>query len=123
MHSQHRRQPHELHRDFAVSVLAKPLLLGSELTSRGCKPKPPKIPSPQFQPRHDRIQVDELSVAAEGVVPVQVDVAPRRRRQLRDQRQGFRVAARLILREQPRQDGGVVIDDRVRDQPRALVAG
>jgi len=36
----------------------------------GCKPKPPKIPSPQPQPRHDRIQVDERSVAAEGVMPV-----------------------------------------------------
>jgi hypothetical protein len=55
-------------------------------------------------------------------VAVQVDVAPRRRRQLLDQRQGFRVATRLVLREQPRQDGGVVIDDRVRDQPRALIA-
>jgi hypothetical protein len=89
---------------------------------RGCKPKPPKIPSTQLQPRHDGIQVDDLSVAAEGVVPVQVDVAPRRRRHLPDQRQGFRVFARLVLREQPRQDGGVVVDDRIRDQPRALVA-
>jgi hypothetical protein len=25
--------------------------------SWGCKPKPPKIPSPQLQPRRDRIQV------------------------------------------------------------------
>ena len=44
-------------------------------TERGSKPKSPKTPSPQLQPRHDRIQVDDLSVAAEGVVPVQVDVA------------------------------------------------
>ena len=87
----------------------------------GCKPKPPKIPSPQLQPRHDGIQVDELSVAAEGVVPVQMDVAPRRRRHLLDQHQGFRVSARLVLREQPRQDGGVVVDDGVGDQPCALV--
>ena len=36
-------------------------------------------------------------------------------------RQGFRVCARLVLRQQPRQDGGVVVDDRIRDQPRALV--
>ena len=91
-------------------------------TERGSKPKSPKTPLPQLQPRHDRIQVDDLSVAAEGVVPVQVDVAPRRRRHLLDQRHGFRVAARLVLREQPRQDGGVVVDDRVGDQPRALVA-
>jgi|SRR6516225_7413221 len=34
----------------------------------GCKPKPPKISSPQLQPRHDRIQVDQLPVAAESVV-------------------------------------------------------
>ena len=60
--------------------------------------------------------------SAEGVVPVQVDVAPCRRRHLLDQRQGLRVSARLVLRQQPRQDGGVVVDDRVGDQPRALVA-
>ena len=53
-------------------------MLGTNLPEWGCKPKPSKIPSPQLQPRHDRIQVDDLSVAAEGVVPVQVDVAPRR---------------------------------------------
>jgi hypothetical protein len=91
----------------------------------GCKPKPPEIPEiplTQLQPRHNGIQVDDLSVAVEGVVPVQVDVAPLRRRHLLDQRQGFRVSARLVLREQPRQDGGVVVDDRIRDQPRALVA-
>ena len=29
-----------------------------------CKPKAPIIASPQIQPRHDRIQVDELSVTA-----------------------------------------------------------
>jgi hypothetical protein len=40
------------------------------LHSGGCKPKPPKIPSPQLQPRHDGIQIDDLSVAAESVVPV-----------------------------------------------------
>jgi hypothetical protein len=33
----------------------------------GCKPEPPKIPSPQLQSRQDGIQVDELSVAAEGI--------------------------------------------------------
>ena len=26
----------------------------------GCKPEPPKFPSPQFQPRHERIEVDDL---------------------------------------------------------------
>ena len=53
---------------------------------------------------------------------VQQDVPPRRRRQLLDQRQGFRVAARLLFGEQPRPDGGVVADDRIRDQPCARVA-
>ena len=43
---------------------------------RGCKPKPPKIPSRQIEPRYDRIQVDGLPVAAEGVVAIHVDVAP-----------------------------------------------
>ena len=55
-------------------------------------------------------------------MPVQKDVAPRRRRHLFDKRQHLRVAARLALREQPRQDGGVVVDDGVGDQPCALVA-
>jgi hypothetical protein len=45
----------------------------------GCKPKPPKIPSRQIEPRYDRIQVDGLPVAAEGVVAIHVDVAPSRR--------------------------------------------
>jgi hypothetical protein len=39
-----------------------------------------------------------------------------------EQRQGFRVAARLVLGEQPQQDGGVVVEDRVGDQPRGRVA-
>jgi hypothetical protein len=34
---------------------------------KACKPKAPIIPSPQLQPRNDRIQVDELSVTAGGV--------------------------------------------------------
>lgn len=37
---------------------------------RGCKPEPRKIPSSQFQSCHERIQVDHLSVAPEGVMPV-----------------------------------------------------
>jgi hypothetical protein len=69
---------------------------------RGCKPKPPKIPSSQFQPRHDRIQVDDLPIATEGVVSVQEYVAPRRWRDLLQQGQGLRVPTRLVLCEQPR---------------------
>lgn len=42
-------------------------------------PKPPKIPARQIEPRYDRIQVDGLPVAAEGVVAIHVDVAPSRR--------------------------------------------
>ena|ERR1700675_3410638 len=47
------------------------------LAKGGSKPKPPKIPSPQFQLRHDRIQVDELPVAAEGVAQDNVLVQER----------------------------------------------
>jgi hypothetical protein len=43
---------------------------------RGCKPKPPKIPLRQIEPRYDRIEIDDLPVPAESVVPVQMDVAP-----------------------------------------------
>src|SRR5450755_1888105 len=88
---------------------------------RGCKPKPPKIPLRQIEPRYDRIEIDDLPVPAESVVPVQMDVAPGRRRYLLDEGQHFCIAARLVLRDQPRKDSGVVIDDGVRDQPRTLV--
>ena len=40
---------------------------------RGCKPKPPKIPSRQVESRHDRVKVNELSVATESVVAIQMD--------------------------------------------------
>ena len=53
------------------------LNLVDKIRSRGCKPKPPKIPSAQIQPRQDCIQVNDLAGTAEGVVPVQMDVAPR----------------------------------------------
>ena len=68
----------------------------------GCKPKPPKIPSPEIQARHQGIEVDQRPVADEGVVPVQVEVAPCCRRDRLDQGKGFRVPARLVLREQAR---------------------
>lgn len=55
-------------------------------------------------------------------MPVQQDVPPRRRRHLRDQGQGLFVAAPLVLGQQPGQDGRVVIDDGIADQPGALVA-
>jgi hypothetical protein len=45
-------------------------VLGSEVATWGCKPEPRKIPSSQFQSCHERIQVDHLSVAPEGVMPV-----------------------------------------------------
>ena len=55
------------------------------LLFRGCKPKPPKIPSTQFEPRHDRIQIDDLAIAVKCVVPIQMNMAPRRRRNLFEQ--------------------------------------
>ena len=55
-------------------------------------------------------------------MPVQMDVAPRRWRDLLDHGQGLRVPTRLVPREQPREDRGIVVDDGVGDQPRALVA-
>ncbi len=39
-------------------------------SSWGCKPEPQIFPSPKFQPGHERIQVDQLAVALEGVMPV-----------------------------------------------------
>lgn len=45
-----------------------------------------------------------------------MDVAPGRRRHLLDEGQHFCIAARLVLRDQPRKDSGVVIDDGVRDR-------
>ena len=51
------------------------------------------------QSRYDRIQVDDLLGAAKDVVPVQMDVTPRRRRNFFEHSQCFRVANRLVLRE------------------------
>ncbi|NMZ57039.1 hypothetical protein, partial [Pseudomonas lundensis] len=42
--------------------------------SWGCTPESQKFPSAQLQSRHERIQVDELAVSLEGVMPVQQDV-------------------------------------------------
>lgn len=42
----------------------------------GCKPEPPKLLSPEIQSGHNGIQVDNLSVAVEGVVSIQQDVPP-----------------------------------------------
>lgn len=88
----------------------------------GSKPEPPKFPSSQFQPRHELIQVDHLAVALEGVMPVQQDVPPGRRRYLGQESVRLGVTAHLVLHQQPREDGRVVEDDRVGDQPGALVA-
>ena len=90
--------------------------------TRGCTPESQKFPSAQLQSRHERIQVDELAVSLEGVMPVQQDVPPGRWRHLRDQRQRLGIASCLVLRQQQGQDRRVVEDDRVADQPGALVA-
>ena len=94
----------------------------AERAARGCTPESQKFPSAQLQSRHERIQVDELAVSLEGVMPVQQDVPPGRWRHLRDQRQRLGIASCLVLRQQQGQDRRVVEDDRVADQPGALVA-
>ena len=48
--------------------------------TRGCKPKPQKIPSSQIQARHDCIQIYDVPAVVKGIVAVQVDMAPGRRR-------------------------------------------
>jgi hypothetical protein len=85
-------------------------------------PKPEKIPSGQIQPRHDRIQIYHLPAVAKGIASVQMNMAPGRRRNLLDHGESFHTRARPVLGQQSRQDGRVVVDDRVRDQSRALVA-
>ena len=89
-------------------------------TNRGCKPEPQKFPSPKIKPRHERIEVDHLAVALEGVMPVQQDVPPGRWRYLGDECECLGIAARLVLRQQPRQDCRVVEDDRACNQPKNL---
>ncbi len=84
--------------------------------------EPLKIPSLQFQACDDRIEIDRLAAALKGVVPVEQDVPPCRRRNFCDECQRLAVAGRLVLGHQPRQDCRVVENDRVGDQPCALVA-
>ena len=65
----HAREPHKLKPRPPTSP-PQPNPHSPNATRRvrawGCKSKPPKIPSPQFQPRHDRIQIDDLSSARSG---------------------------------------------------------
>jgi len=42
-----------------------PLQLGVLRPNRGSKPEPPKIPSLQIHPSHERVQVDHLGVVSE----------------------------------------------------------
>ncbi len=110
-----------------------PEISASCASQGGHRPKKVKLPlgnslrllnTPSFkiQRRHDGIEIDPLPVGIEGVVPVQEDMPPCRRRDLRDQCQRLGVIAQLIFSQQPRQDCRVVIDDRIGDQPRALIA-
>ena len=68
--------PPEKSRPALGSISGRPLKGGvsnaetASGRSWGCKPKPPKIPSSQIQPRQDRIQVYGLPRPAESVVPV-----------------------------------------------------
>ena len=108
--------------ELGIAEGATLALGGTGLPEGGCTPESQKFPSAQLQSRHERIQVDELAVSLEGVMPVQQDVPPGRWRHLRDQRQRLGIASCLVLRQQQGQDRRVVEDDRVADQPGALVA-
>lgn len=55
-------------------------------------------------------------------MPIQEDVSPRRWQHPCDQGQRRHIAARLVFGEQLRQNRGIVVDDGVRDQSRALIA-
>src|SRR6516164_1685087 len=95
---------------------------GVRVADRGCKPEPPKVLSLEIKSGHDGIQVDDLSVVVEGVVPIQQDVAPRRWRNLRDQLYRFGIAGCLLLGQQPRKDRRVASSrDRCSPSPRNSV--
>jgi len=66
--------------------------------------------SPEIQARYDGIQVDQLPVAAEGVVSIQQDVTPRSRRDLRDQRPRSGIVAGLNEVQHLRQARPAVLD-------------
>ena len=63
-----------------------------------------------------------MSASAEGIVTVKVDMLPSDRRDFFEKGQCFGVLGRLILVQEPGKDGGVVINDRICDQPAALIA-
>ena len=61
----------------AIKRVVRPMLgFKTFRCARGSKPEPQKFPSSQLQPGHERVQVNHLAAALEGVVPVQQDVAP-----------------------------------------------
>ncbi len=55
---------------FLNGIRAEYALLIFIAVNRGCTPESQKFPSAQLQSRHERIQVDELAVSLEGVMPV-----------------------------------------------------
>ena len=89
----------------------------------GCKPKPPKIPSGLVTPYSKSKSATITSRSTALPVPWNVyserpyGYAPSHGRYLLDQEHDYRTQVRLVLGEQSRQDGGVVIDDRVGAQP------
>ena len=83
---------------------------------------PQKASSLQIHSFNHYIEVNKLPFAVKGVMPVEQDVSPGSWRYLSEPSQCLGVIARLVLGQQPGQDRGVVIDDRVGNQTRALVA-
>lgn len=63
-----------------------------------------------------------MSAAAEGIVTVKMDMLPSDRRDGFEKGRCFGAFGHSILVEEPRKDGGVVINDRLCDQPTALIA-
>lgn len=87
----------------------------------GSTPESQIFPSPQFKPGNQRIQVNNLIAALEGVMPVQQNMLPSHWRYPGQSLNVFGIPFRFQSSQQTRQDRGVVINDRVGDQPHALI--
>ena len=62
--------------NFTVVSLVGPENAVQAARNWGSKPKPQKFPSSQIKVSHERVQVDHLAIALEGVMPVEQDVPP-----------------------------------------------
>jgi hypothetical protein len=95
---------------------------GRRLACWGSTPKPAEISDFQKISRQNGFQINRGPLVAECVVPKEMDVLPRRRRNSPEQVHRLFVARCQIAAQQPRQQHGIEGNHHIGNQPAAVVA-